>query len=90
MELVGLFLIVFVFIPMVLIWGKYDNHEAGTVSERKKNPELNIANSDLHWDRLNEYGRSKYKRTIYYMVQKGGFTISKTEEKDTSNETTKK
>ena len=70
--ILGLFLIVFVIIPMVIIWGMYDNHEAGTLTERKKNPELNTANNDLHWDRLREHGRSKYKRQMYYMGPKGG------------------
>ena len=72
MEIIGLFLIVFVCIPMVLIWGKYDNHEAGTPAERRINPELNTADKDLHWDRLEEFGRSKYKRTMYYMGSRGG------------------
>ncbi len=57
---------------MVLFFWWYDNHEAGTLVERKKNPELNTANNDLHWDRLREHGRSKYKRQMYYMGPKGG------------------
>ena len=57
---------------MVLFFWWYDNHEAGTLAERKKNPELNTANNDLHWDRLREHGRSKYKRQMYYMGPKGG------------------
>ena len=70
--ILALFLLVFVIIPMVIIWGMYDNHEARTYEERKQNPELNTANNDLHWDRLEEFGRSKYKRTMYYMGPRGG------------------
>ena len=70
--IVGLFLIVFVCIPMVIIFYLHDNHEDGTYEERKENPELNTTNNDLHWDRLEEFGRSKYKRTMYYMGPRGG------------------
>ena len=51
--------------------------DGGTLEEMKADPELNTNNIDLHFDRLNRFGRSKYKGEWEYMGPRGGiYTIT--------------
>ena len=53
-----------------------------TLEKCKKNPDFNIAiyNDEawqIHWDRLNTYGRSMHSGVMYYKGQRGGiYTLS--------------
>ncbi len=53
-----------------------------TLEKCKKNPDINIAiyNDEawqIHWDRLNTYGRSMHSGEMYYKGQRGGiYTLS--------------
>ena len=53
-----------------------------TLEKCKKNPDINIAiyNDEawqIHWDRLNTYGRSMHSGEMYYKGQSGGiYTLS--------------
>ena len=53
-----------------------------TLDKCKKNPDFNIAiyNDEawqIHWDRLNTYGRSMHSGVMYYKGQRGGiYTLS--------------
>ena len=53
-----------------------------TLDKCKKNPDFNIAiyNDEawqIHWDRLNAYGRSMHSGVMYYKGQRGGiYTLS--------------
>ena len=47
--------------------------EQGTYEEREENPDLNTKDWHQHQKRLDKFGRSKYKRTTYYIGPKGGY-----------------
>ena len=53
-----------------------------TLDKCRKNPDINIAiyNDEawqIHWDRLNTYGRSMHSGEMYYKGQRGGiYTLS--------------
>ena len=51
--------------------------DGGTEEEMRADPELNTNNLDLHFDRLNKFGRSKYRGEFEFMGPRGGiYTIT--------------
>ena len=61
-----------VLIPLFLIYIIFRPKEQGTLQERRNNPELNTNTLDLHYDRLEKFGKSKYRNDMYYIGPKGG------------------
>ena len=67
---------------LIVFWGHcYVNDAAvkdkGTPEERANNPDLNTQDFDLHWKRLQRFGRSKYNGEMNYMGPRGGiYTIT--------------
>ena len=57
---------------MLLVYVIFKPKEEGTLQERRNNPELNTNNLELHNERLNEFGKSKYRNDIYYVGPRGG------------------
>ena len=63
---------IIVFPLIILVYLIFRPKEEGTLQERRNNPELNTNNLELHNERLNEFGKSKYRNDIYYVGPRGG------------------
>ena len=46
--------------------------QQGTYEERAADPKLNTKDWDQHQKRLNKFGCSNYRRTMFYVEPKGG------------------
>ena len=73
MEVLAFIIFLIIFLPIVLIIFALQNREEGTLEERERDPNLNCNDWDFHWQRLNKFGRSKYKWQTYYLGPRGGY-----------------
>ena len=58
-----IFFTVIIWVIRKLAW----NVEEGSYEQRKRNPELNTKNFDLHERRLEKFAKSKYKNRMFYI-----------------------
>ena len=68
----GIIALIIVLPLMLLFYLIARPKEEGTLQERRNNPELNTNKIELHNQRLNEFGKSKFRNDIYYIGPKGG------------------
>ena len=47
-------------------------YQVGTSQERIIKPELNTNNLEFYYEKLEEFGKSKYRNDIYYLGPRGG------------------
>ena len=63
---------IIVFPLIILVYLIFRPKEQGTLQERRNNPELNTNKIELHNQRLDEFGKSKFRNDMYYIGPKGG------------------
>lgn len=75
MEVLAFIICLIIFLPRVLIIFALQNREEGTLEEREKERDLNLNSNDwdFHRQRLNKFGRSKYKWQSYYLGPRGDY-----------------
>ena len=72
-----LFLIAIPLLLIVLLWIACSERNEGTLEEMEANPKLNTQIWELHFKRLQEHGRSKYRGRWEHMGPRGGiYTIT--------------
>ena len=73
MEIVGGIIALIILVPLFLLFYLIARpKEEGTLQERRNNPELNTNKIELHSQRLDEFGKSKFRNDMYYIGPKGG------------------
>ena len=64
-------------VAILLVWYFLRPKNEGTPQEMAENPELNTQIWEIHYKRLNDYGKSKYRGEWEYMGPRGGiYTIT--------------
>ncbi len=65
--LVVILIVAFIWLIRKFAW----NVEEGTNEQRKRNPELNTKDYEMHEWRLEHFSKSKYKNRMFYIAADG-------------------